>query len=1334
MAELTAQYIRELGNAATLANGQYTVVDQGGDAKRVLIETARTYYQTGISDIYAPLASPALTGNPTAPTQAPGNDSTRIANTAFVAAAIAAIPPGASEWGDIGGTLSDQTDLQAALDAKVPVTRTVNGHALSANVTVTPADLSLVIGTNVQAWDSDLDTWATKTAPTGTVVGHDDTQTLSNKTFIAPILGAAQATSLAIGTVSPLTTLHVAETSVSTPRGITNSQHSDSTNSARINLFKSRGTNASPTIIQTGDVLGFISFGGYDGSSYLEMAGIRAVSTGTIATTRVPTQLQFYTATDAAPSVITVALTIGADQNATFVGSVTATSFSGSGASLTNLNASNLASGTVPLARLGSGTANSSTFLRGDNTWAAPPSAPVSSVFGRTGAVVAQTGDYTWAQIDKTVSSLGDLTTRSASDLSSGTLPDARFPATLPAVSGINLTALNASNLGSGTVPTARLGSGTANSSTFLRGDNTWAAPPSAPVSSVFGRTGAVVAQTGDYTWAQIDKTVSSLGDLTTRSASDLSSGTLPDARFPATLPAVSGINLTALNASNLGSGTVPTARLGSGTANSSTFLRGDNTWAAPPSAPVSSVFGRTGAVVAQTGDYGFSQISGSVADGQLSPNVTLLGNTTTGTGAIVRATSPTLVTPTLGVATATSINKVAITQPATGATLTIADGATLTVSANATTSGTNTGDQTILLTGDVTGSGTGSFAATISVNVVTFAKFQQIATGVLLGRSTTGIGNVETITIGSGLSLAGGVLSASGGGAVSSVFGRTGAVAAQTGDYSFSQISGSVADGQLSPNVTLLGNTTTGTGAIVRATSPTLVTPTLGVATATTLTSQQNGIGATSTDAFILSNTTAAAAGAQQWSPRIRWTGQGWKTNATAASQTVEWIAELVPVQGAANPTASLNFSSQINSGGFVNVLSLIGISGGGTGLEVTSGVSGTGITVKPSGGANEDLKLFVKGSANAYLGVSTSNGISVSPSGTLSGSAGAVFGSLSGINLDISGGPQLTSAHSISWANTTNWSATKDIRIFRSGISVLAVAGTSSSAPGTFSSPANSPAQITANQNNYAIGTGLFNRVNSDASRTITGVVAGLDGQLALDWNVGSFDLVYSQQDTNSTAANRFANASGANLTISAGQVALRQYDNTTARWRAVLLGNKTSLTAGDYWVPGMAIPATIGNSALVASTNQVRVVRVFLDQSIQQDRIAINGVTNGAGGKASFGVYSNDGNTLLYYSGLVSTDSASPWSGTQTITLSTGGTIGPGYFLFAWTADNTSATARSFTLDSNLPAVLNQGSFFVGTAANAATGGALPATLGTLTSSNSITSIPIGKFFKS
>ena len=55
--------------------------------------------------------------------------------------------------------------------------------------------------------------------------------------------------------------------------------------------------------------------------------------------------------------------------NGNFSGIVTATTFSGSGASLTNLNASNIASGTVPTARLGSGTANSSTFLAGDSTF-----------------------------------------------------------------------------------------------------------------------------------------------------------------------------------------------------------------------------------------------------------------------------------------------------------------------------------------------------------------------------------------------------------------------------------------------------------------------------------------------------------------------------------------------------------------------------------------------------------------------------------------------------------------------------------------------------------------------------------------------------------------------------------------------------------------------------------------------------------------------------------------------------------------------------------------------------------------------------------------------------
>jgi len=44
--------------------------------------------------------------------------------------------------------------------------------------------------------------------------------------------------------------------------------------------------------------------------------------------------------------------------------------------------------------------------------------------------------------------------------------------------------------------------------------------------------------------------------------ASALTSGTLPDGRFPVTLPAASGANLTALNATNVASGTLAAARL----------------------------------------------------------------------------------------------------------------------------------------------------------------------------------------------------------------------------------------------------------------------------------------------------------------------------------------------------------------------------------------------------------------------------------------------------------------------------------------------------------------------------------------------------------------------------------------------------------------------------------------------------------------------------------------------------------------------------------------------------------------------------------------------------
>ena len=82
--------------------------------------------------------------------------------------------------------------------------------------------------------------------------------------------------------------------------------------------------------------------------------------------------------------------------------------------------------------------------------------------------------------------------------------------------------------------------------------------------------------------------------------------------------------------------------------------------------------------------------------------------------------------------------------------------------------------------------------------------------------------------------------------------------------------------------------------------------------------------LGVSSADGLVLQNLTAAAAGAQQMSPRLRFDGFGWKTDATAASQAVSFINELLPVQAAAAPTASLLWKYAVNAGAYSTVLTL--------------------------------------------------------------------------------------------------------------------------------------------------------------------------------------------------------------------------------------------------------------------------------------------------------------------------------------------------------------------------------------------------------------------------
>lgn len=108
------------------------------------------------------------------------------------------------------------------------------------------------------------------------------------------------------------------------------------------------------------------------------------------------------------------------------------------------------------------------------------------------------------------------------------------------------------------------------------------------------------------------------------------------------------------------------------------------------------------------------------------------------------------------------------------------------------------------------------------------------------------------------------------------------------------------------------------------------------------------------------LQNSTAAANNAQQISPSLVLEGQGWKTNSTAASQSVKFNFDVLPVQGTANPSGNLRIGASINAGAYSTVGTLT--SGGNFGL---------GSATSPS------ANLHVGGSVRFDLGSDATNDI---------------------------------------------------------------------------------------------------------------------------------------------------------------------------------------------------------------------------------------------------------------------------------------------------------------------------------------------------------------------
>lgn len=97
--------------------------------------------------------------------------------------------------------------------------------------------------------------------------------------------------------------------------------------------------------------------------------------------------------------------------------------------------------------------------------------------------------------------------------------------------------------------------------------------------------------------------------------------------------------------------------------------------------------------------------------------------------------------------------------------------------------------------------------------------------------------------------------------------------------------------------------------------------------------------------------------------------------------------------------------------------------------------------------------------------------------------------------------------------------------------------------------------PPQITSDQNNYSpagFATATVLRLDTNASRTISGLVAGVEGRVVVIQNIGANDLKLLNESATSTAPNRLAIFSDATLNPNTS-TALR-YDATSQRWRSV------------------------------------------------------------------------------------------------------------------------------------------------------------------------------------
>lgn len=434
--------------------------------------------------------------------------------------------------------------------------------------------------------------------------------------------------------------------------------------------------------------------------------------------------------------------------------------------------------------------------------------------------------------------------------------------------------------------------------------------------------------------------------------------------------------------------------------------------------------------------------------------------------------------------------------------------------------------------------------ANTVITNPTTgTADFTTTALGAseLLGRGSSG--NIAPITMGTGISLVGTVLTPDDNSATNEI---------QT-------LSGS---GTTNPIITLSGGGGTfslvGAGISVLSRSGTDITITSTEVDGSTSNELQTlSTSGTSTPTVTLSNSGGSFSITGAGIAVLSRTGDAFTVTATEVDGSTSNELQTISLSGTTTVTNTLS-----NSGGAWT------LTGAGIAAVSRSGNDVTVTATEADGSTSNELQTIANTSdatshtATLSIGGGSiqlieGSGVTLTTGGT--SSDGTVTISASGSSITADNGVNMSTATNVQLGGALVVNTLIDgdqFDLTLSDIDALSLTANSISSEGSLFETADiTPAQITSNQNDYnptGLATAAYVRINSNAARDITGLAGGSDGRKITLVNTGSNAITLKDESGSSTAANRFK--LGSDEVLGAGKSIDLWYDDTDDRWRVI------------------------------------------------------------------------------------------------------------------------------------------------------------------------------------